>query len=71
MEKKQVSCCKKCKYCYADTYCTVRDDYIDDQKRTACEEYFPDRNYEPYKRGFSIVEFDEKGHEIYSDDQRL
>lgn len=71
MKNKKVSCCKKCKYCYADTYCAVRDDYIDDDKRTACEDYFPKENCELYQRGFSIVEFDEEGHLKYSPDQLL
>ena len=71
MKRKQASCCKKCKYCYADCYCPIKDDYVDTERIGSCAEFFPAAESENENRGYSIVEFNESGHEVYSFDQRL
>ena len=71
MKRKQASCCKKCKYCYADCYCPIKDDYVDTERIGSCAEFFPTDDYGEDNRGYSIVEFDEDGKEVYSLDQSL
>lgn len=71
MGKKKQCLCSRCRYCYSDAYCPIRDTYIDDKKVYSCEEYFPKPDDEIESNGYSVIEYDSKGRIYYSDDQSI
>lgn len=71
MGRRKQRLCSRCKWCYSDDYCPIKDTYVYDGKVYSCEEYYPKPDEEIENKGYSVIEYDSKGRVYYSDDQSL